>query len=530
MQISHIIIQLCYRLEESRRYRAIKDRVYDILENPRSPARSYFDLSMIALVVASVFLLIYEVRNDLGLFGDLFEVFVVTVFIVEYLLRFWVFNDSHRIILQHYERAQFLGTPFRLGPALGEVMRRKWDYVSSPLAIIDLLAIVPSYRPLRFLRIFLLFRLFKMFRYARSLSEFIRVLSEKRFELLTLAAFMAFLVFTAATAFYFFEAEARPDYPHTLFDGIYWALVTITTLGYGDIVPLTAEGRIVAMILIIAGMGVIAFFTSIIVSAFNEKMPEIRAQRVYAEVERRGDYTVLCGFGRVGQVVAERLAQDREHFVVVDSDSRKVDMAKKKGYLTIEGNAQDNELLARLGIDRKAKRVLSLTGDDVVNVYITLTARQMNPGVEIISRANHRENIVKMERAGANYTVAPYQMAGIVAAEYAGQPVAFEAISDMLSGEKGVGIDAIRVREGSVLSGRRMKEIPFKRYRLILFGVITGTPRDEIDGMRFYNLEDQQFIFNPGPAFRLETDDLLVVFGHEYSLSHFKQRIERGAV
>jgi len=530
MQISRFIIQLCYRLEESKRYRILKDRVYDLLENPRSSVRPYFDISMIILVIASVFVLIYEVRTDLGLFGDLFETFVVTVFIIEYLLRFWIYNDSHKIILQHYERAQFLGTTFRFGPALTEIVRKKWEYVSSPLAIIDLLAIVPSYRPLRFLRIFLLFRLFKMFRYARSLSEFARVLSEKRFELMTLAAFMAFLVFTAATAFYFFEADASPDHPNTLFDGIYWSLVTITTVGYGDIIPQTLEGRIVTMVLIVAGMGVIAFFTSIIVSAFNEKMPEIRAQRVFAEVERRGAHTVLCGYGRVGQVVADRLAGDKERFVIVDSDVRKVDLAKKKGYLSIEGNAQDSELLARLGVESKAKRVLSLTGDDVVNVYITLSARQMNPAVEIIARANHRENIVKMERAGANYTVAPYQMAGIVAAEYAGQPVAFDAITGMLSGEEGVGIDAIRVRKGMVLEGRKIGEIPFKRYRLLLFGIITGKPREETDGMRLYHLEEQQFVFNPGAGFRLDADDLLVVFGHDYSFSHFKQHLEQGKV
>lgn len=180
MLLSRALIQLSYTLEDSDRYRRTKVFFYDLLENPRARIRTYFDVFMILLVVSTVWLLIYEVRNDLGLFDDVFEGVAVTIFILEYLLRFWIFNDSHQIILKHYERAEFINERFRVWPALREIFLKKIEYVTSPLAIIDLLAIIPSYRPLRFLRIFLLFRLFKLFRYTRSISEFVKVLSEKR--------------------------------------------------------------------------------------------------------------------------------------------------------------------------------------------------------------------------------------------------------------------------------------------------------------------------------------------------------------
>lgn len=527
MRLSNRLIHLSYALEDSLRYKRLKGFFYDLLENPKAPVRPYFDICMILFVLASVWVLIYEVRNDLGTFADIFERMAVSTFIIEYLLRFWIYNDTHQIILQHYERAEFINERFRLWPALREVVGKKIQFMTSPLAIIDLLAIIPSYRPLRFLRIFLLFRIFKLFRYTRSISEFAKVLSEKRIELLTLFIFMAFITFTAATALFLFEADYENEQISNFFDGIYWAMVTMSTVGYGDITPQTSEGRVVALVLIVAGLGVISFFTSIIVSAFGEKMDEIRTHRVFAEVEHRHIEIIICGFGRVGQVVADRLASDRIPFVVVESDADAVRSAKKRGYLAVQGDAEDGELLNSLGIMGHATRLLCLTGNDVMNVYITLSARQMNPEIEIISRANHRENVTKMRRAGADHAVAPYEIVGLIAAEYVGQPVAFDAIYGMIAGDKAVGIEAVRVHEASVLDGRLMGEIDFRKRKLIPFGVVregacsldlAATPSD-LNGRCFY--------FNPSGNFVLLTGDLVVMFGHEYSVIHFRDCLER---
>lgn len=358
-------------MQGSARYTGLKQTVYNLLENPRAPIRPYFDIFMILLVLTTVWMLIYEVKHDLGMFGDLFEMIAVGIFIIEYLLRFWIFNDSHKVILERYERAEFINQPFQVWPALWRAFLEKIRYVVQPLAIIDLLAIIPSYRPLRFLRIFLLFRLFKLFRYTRSISEFVKVLSEKRIELVTLFIFMAFITFTAATAIFFFEADQQDAQITGFFDSVYWALVTMSTVGYGDITPHTTEGRVVTLVLIIAGLGVISFFTSIIVSAFGEKIDEIRAHRIYSEVERKRIDTLICGFGRVGQVVAERMAGDKRAFIVIDPLDENALIAKQRGYLAVVGDGEDTELLSSLGIEKRIQRLLCLTGDDVVNVYTT---------------------------------------------------------------------------------------------------------------------------------------------------------------
>lgn len=528
MAFTQFVIKKCYDMAASGRYTGLKRRLYDLLENPKAPIRPYFDIFMIVLVLSSVWLLIYEVKHDLGRISDLFEKVVVSIFILEYLLRFWIFNDSHKLIIEVYEKAEFIKQPFRLWPALWRALLAKLRYVVQPLAIIDLLAIIPSYRPLRFLRIFLLFRIFKLFRYTRSISEFVKVVSEKRIELFTLFIIMAFITFTAATALFFFETDQRGHQVDSFFDSIYWAMVTMSTVGYGDITPQTTEGRVVAVTLIIAGLGVISFFTSIIVSAFSEKIDEIRTHRVFSEVERKRVDTLVCGFGRVGEVVAERLMRDKRRFVVIDPLEAHVELARERGYLAVQGDAENNELLLNLGIESRISRLLCLTGDDVVNVYITLTARQFNPEVEIISRANHRENISKLYRAGASHCVTPNQVVGLIAAEYAGQPVAFEAVYGLLTGQSKEGIEAVRINQGSVMEGRRMDSIDFRHRRLIPFGVIREGRCEGVEGMTCYSLRERCFYFNPGDDFTFQAEDLLVMFGHQYSVVHFRDCLEGG--
>lgn len=527
MSLTRYIVQRCYDLEDSPRYKRAKEFIYDLLENPRAPVRPYFDVFMILLVLSSVYLLIYEVRRDLGAFGANFELVAVSIFITEYLLRLWIYSDGHRIIIDHYEKSQFIGQPFRIWPALREVAASKWDYMTTPLAVIDLLAIIPSYRPLRFLRLFLLFRLFKLFRYARSINEFVKVLSEKRFELYTLGIFIAFMVFTAASAIFFFEARGEGGEIDDFFDGIYWAIVTLSTVGYGDITPQTPEGRIVTLVLIMTGIGVIAFITSVIVAAFSEKMGELRDNRVFAELEKKkGKHTIICGFGRMGRVVADQLAAEKKHFVVIELDEADAAQAKQLGYLVIIGNAEKNELLEKAGVGDRAERILCLTGSDVTNVYITLTARYLNPDIEIISRANHEEVVAKLRQAGADHTVSPYKSVGLIAGEFIGKPVAFEAIHGILSGKDQIGLEAVTVRDDSVLNGRSVGEIDFQANKLLLFGVITHKARKAENSRVPYELKARSLYFNPKPGFKLCAEDVLLVFGHEYSVVHFKDRLE----
>ena len=525
MALSDTLIRTAYRLQASARYAGIKAFFRRLLTAPRSHQRAMLDGVMITLVLVSVFLLIYQVRHELGPWADAFETFVVTVFIVEYLLRMWLYSDSHAILLEHWERAELVGERFRLLPALWAVVRRKLAYMATPMAIIDLLAILPGYRPLRFLRVFLLFRLLKLFRYARNLTAFGEVLLEKRFELFTLSIFVGSMVLIAAVAMYLFEAEQVHPRVSSLMDAVYWAVITITTVGYGDIVPQTTEGRIVAMVLVFAGIAVISFATSIIVMAFHEKMGELRDNRVFSSVERLSGVTIVCGYGRIGQVVAERLAAGRDPFVIVDRDPVAVQQAHRHGYLAVAGDATDNDLLANLGLGRQASRILCLTHDDVSNVYITLTARQVSPDILIVSRANKAETGRKLTQAGADHVVRPYEVVGHMAAEFIGQPVAFDALYDVVTRARGIHLEPVRVNPGSWLDARRVGDVDFAGRHLMLFGIIRPHASPAAEGHDRYELRDAHFYFNPKAEFVLHAHDLLMVVGHQASLYQLKERM-----
>jgi voltage-gated potassium channel len=528
MRSGEWIVRFCLFIDSSGSYQRLKSFFRDLLENDHAPQKRYFDLFMILLVLASVFMLIYDVGHPVTVTAALFEDFAVSVFIVEYLMRLWVYNDSHQIIIDQYERARFLNTGFRQGPAILEIVRRKWEFISSPMAIIDLLAILPSYRPIRLLRVFLLFRLFKLFRYTRSARGMASILAEKRIEFYTLALFMSFVLLASSSAIYLFEGDLPDGRFNSFFDAVYWSMITLSTVGYGDITPQTSEGRVIAMALIISGIGVVAFSTSIVVSAFQERMSDLRERRVLGDLDRMRGYTVICGYGRVGQVVVERLAAGKAPFVIIDSDSERIREAMIRGYPAIHGDAASDELLRKTGIAERAARVLCITSDDVTNIFVTISARQMNSGLEIISRANRKEVINKLKLAGADRVVAPFEIVGLMASEYVGKPVAFEAIHGILSGENDVILDTLLVPGDSFLCSRSLGAVDIARYRLLLFGVITGCDSEPVPASGLFPLAGSHFYFNPPADYRPKDRDILVLVGHRVSLQHFRRLLEKG--
>ncbi len=525
MAEANALVRLAYRIQGSDRYQRVKSGVRAILTGQNNPWRLYVDGFMVVLVLASIFGLIYEVRHPEMQFDDYLETFAVSVFAIDYLLRLWVHDDAHRIIIDQFEQADFVGKPFDTWRAVRAVLSSKWAYMTTFMAVVDLLAIVPTYRPLRLLRIFLLFRLLKLFRYSRSISEFVTVLAEKRFELTTLLGFLGFVLFSASTAIYLFESHIEGGQIETPLDALYWAVVTLSTVGYGDITPHTPEGRVITLVLIITGLGVLSFFTSIIVSAFTERMPYVKAKRLHATLERRRNYTVLCGFGRVGETVARLLAADGEPFVIVDPDPEMIDRAQRLGYMALIGDASDQQLLSDIGVATRASRVLCLTGSDITNLYTTLSVRYINKDIEIIARCDKAATEPKLRYAGATHTVLPFRIAGLIAAEYLEQPVAFEAIYGVMTGHSSVMVDTVPVQADSWLEGRSIGEISVSRQQLRVLGVISASQELREHEGSSYNYCERRFHFRPRKSFHLHVGDMLVLIGHQLSLAHFRETV-----
>lgn len=517
-----LIIRFAYFIDSSKRYHRLKEFTRKILEHPNSKWKFYFDLFMVFLVVGSVLFLLYEVKHPEGHpYLDGFIQFSLVVFILEYLARLWIYSDSHKIILDYYQQSLDTHTRFSLFKALGKVMRKKVAYVLSPLAIIDLLAILPSYRPLRFLRIFLLFRIFKLFRYAKSMKTFAAIISEKKFELFTLATFASFIIFAGSSAIYIFETHQNPKI-NTLYDAMYWAIVTMGTVGYGDIVPVTHEGMAVAMILIILGIATLAFLTSIIVSSFQTKIAELKDDRIFTDIEKLEDYILICGYGRVGEVVAKMLHDDGYPVVIIDTDPEKIKLALQRNYLGIVGDASKSKLLIKLGTSSQVSKIICVTNSDEMNVFITLTARSLSPDIEIIARVVKKQNKKKYLLAGANFAFSVDETIGLMGREYIDQPISYAALDEMLTENIGVLCESITIHPHSIFLHKTLADIKLHEKHLLLFGV-ARKEKEPIEELTSYPIEDKTFYFNPPLEFKIHSGDNLIVMGKKHFIAHLRK-------
>ena len=513
--IKQLILDAAYYLNTSKSYQKRKRFFYNILENDQNKYKKYVDYFMMLMIFISVGVLIREVKfhvNDYLLF---FSNYIISfIFFVEYMLRLWVNSSVSKIIVARAEHDTFLLRKVNLLKALKEVLKVKLLYMVSPQAIIDLLAIMPFFHELRLLRIFILFRVFKLFRYAKSFQTLASVLATKKFEFLTLGIFAFVVIFISSVLIYVMEGN-RPDSPiHTMFEAVYWSLVTISTVGYGDIVPVSQEGRFVAMIVIIAGISVLAFTTSLFVSAFTEKLDEIREIKTIEDVSKLKKFYLICGYENVSKAVARKLSVDNMDIIILDENERRIQKAKKDGYTALNYNPGRVDSYDKLNInmDKQVKAVLCLRENDVENVYTALTIRSFNKNVFILSLLMNDSNRKKLSFAGINKIVYPQELVGLITKELIGRTVAFEVIHELRSENADVKIDELGVTQRVVDNFPTIGELGNKDFRVVLLGI--------------YKKNIDRFYFNPLDDTLLEAGDYLLVVGYQVFVLEFEKHLQ----
>ncbi len=520
--IAKFLVYLATFLNVSKGYNKTKNFFRALFEDDKYKYKKVFDIFMILIVLSSVFILLYDVKNSLGKILYIYDIYVITtIFVIEYLIRLWIYNDCRNIILSEAEEATFLGRKFDTKKVLKEIVRKKFEYITSPFAIIDLLAILPAYRPLRILRIFMLFRLFKVLRYTKSVNNFLSILKTKKFELITLLMLVGFIIFIGGAVIYVFEYNINPNIQN-FFDALYWSLITISTVGYGDISPVTNHGRILTMFLVLAGVAFISFATSIIASAFTEKLQEVKYQRIENEAHKLDSFYLICGYSKITELVVNNLKKDNEKFIIVDVDEEKIEKASNKEFLALKADITKKETLELFDF-KNVKKIFILTDDDIINTFLTLSLSSYNK--EIITIANDERNEQKIAKAGAKYVINPTKASALFVSEYIGNPVTFEIITAIFSLENNTKVDEIEVLENSFIDKKLIGEIDFKKEKLILIGVL------KIHQAKLFthNIEfmDRYFYFNPEPEIMLEAGDVLLVIGDNRSIDYFKFRLQK---
>jgi voltage-gated potassium channel len=217
------------------------------------------------------------------------------------------------------------------------------------------------------------------------------------------------------------------------FDALYMTITTITTIGNGEPAPMSVAGKWWTIVVVAVGFGVLTYTLLRLMSYTLEGRlgSVVLARRTRLRVGKMTGHFILCGFGRVGSEIARIFTQERIPFAIVDIRADSLERAAAEGFMTINGDAADTQTLQVAGVER-ARGLLAAMDNDEANIYVTLSARVLNPNLFIIARANRRDAESKLRLAGASRIISPYGIGGRRMASLATRPTAVEFVDTIL--------------------------------------------------------------------------------------------------
>ncbi|HEX8072513.1 MAG TPA: potassium channel protein [Pyrinomonadaceae bacterium] len=299
----------------------------------------------------------------------------------------------------------------------------------------------------------------------------------------------------------------------TLLDSLYFTITTLATVGYGDLHPTSAGGRVFATFFIIVGVGTVGFVVSraIVEIVQSEIVAGFGQRRRLREVSRLRNHFIICGAGRVGSRVIRELQRKGEPFVVVERDPDRVgDWVEARVPLLVR-DATNEETLHEAGVEH-ARALAACLPSDADNVYVALTARGLNPNLHIVARANEEQAEPKLIRAGANRVIAPQIIGSQRMYQALTKPAVEDFITSITAEKLDLNFEEVEVAPASPYVGRRLR---FTNIRAELDVVIVAVRR-----------RGGEMIFNPsGDAF-IEAGDMLIAIGRTDALVQLKAQAE----
>jgi voltage-gated potassium channel len=296
----------------------------------------------------------------------------------------------------------------------------------------------------------------------------------------------------------------------SLFDSFYMTLITISTVGFSEVKPLTIYGRIITISIISTGITIGAYTIGTMVRMLIEG--ELRKtygrRKLEKQISTLNDHYIICGYGRIGSLICKELQNHNIDFVVIDNDVSSIERIEKEKMYYLPMDATTEEALLKAGI-MNAKGIVTAVQSDADNVFITLTAKGLRPDIFILSRASNEKNEVKLKRAGATRVVSPYLIGGRRMAQVLIRPTVVDFIDiAMMDEHLGLVMEEAKIREGSDMIGKSLVESNLRRD----FGFIIVAIKKNSGEM----------IYNPQPHERLGANDVVVVLGKKADLERMK--------
>ncbi len=295
------------------------------------------------------------------------------------------------------------------------------------------------------------------------------------------------------------------------FDAFYMTLITITTVGYQELHPLSFYGRIFNSFLIVFGVTMLLLavggMTQVIIEL--ELTQFFGKRRTRKMIEKLQDHIIVCGFGRVGRGAAHELQRANVPFLIVDKSEDRVEWAIREGMLGVLADATDDETLKQAGV-MLARGLIATLQSDADNLFVILSAKALKPGLQVAARVNSEQSERKMRLAGADHIFAPYDMTGNRMAQAMLKPHVFQFIDFTTKGiGLDVGIEQLSVPASSELASKTLLEANFRKE----LGVIVLAIRKSDGSMQF----------NPPAEAGIEAGDFLIVMGEFASLRKLEQ-------
>ena len=295
-------------------------------------------------------------------------------------------------------------------------------------------------------------------------------------------------------------------------DALYMTVITLTTVGYREVRELNTSGQLWTMLLLITGVGTLfyAAVSSVELVVEGTVRGYFGRRRVKAAIRKLSDHYILCGYGRVGRQVAHEFLADEVPFVIVDQDPEVLEECMAEGYLTLLGEAADDDVLAEAGV-LNAGGLIAAVDSDADNVFVVLSARKLNPKLHIVARASSDETAAKLEIAGADRTLSPYAVGGRRLAALATQPLVVDFLDVVTHGEKGIEfrLEEFSVPEDSTIADRTIGELEI--------GERTGAI------VLAFRTTEGNFDTTPSAEDRLHAGDTLIVLGSREQIGRLEK-------
>lgn len=288
----------------------------------------------------------------------------------------------------------------------------------------------------------------------------------------------------------------------SFFDALYMTTITLATIGYGEVHPLSTSGRVFTIFLSLTGLGVMAYSFSTITAFVVEGQltHALRRRKMDARIKKLDGHYIVCGAGYTGESICEELQKTRREFVVIDKDPEVCAKHQERGWLVVQGNALQDEVLEKAGI-KKAKGICCALDDDPDNMFITISARALNPRMRVVSEVHDDDVKDRLLRSGADAVVSSMSIGGLRMASQMVRPAAVNFLDSMIRDPKSTyRFEEISIPEGSAFAGKPLKSIQETNGRAPLIVAIRPSSASS-------------YTIGPSADHELSAGDVLVVIG-----------------